>query len=102
MNAVVLFYSAAIVPVQLSFWESEDICYVPPTIYFDVFVDSFFLVTKPRLNQKYFQLNVLGFWFQCDILINFFLGQYINGTYCDDWSKVLQRRQIYCCLRVTF
>ena len=60
MNAMMLFYSAAIVPVQLSFWEQQDICYVPPTIYFDVFVDSFFLVIKKniRYNRTFVLCNL--------------------------------------------
>ena len=45
LNAGMLAYSAAIVPVQLSFWEQIDICTAQPTLYFDVFVDSFFLVS---------------------------------------------------------
>ena len=45
LNAVMLSYSAAIVPVQLSFWEPIDICTARPTLYFDVLVDTFFLVS---------------------------------------------------------
>jgi hypothetical protein len=34
---------------QLSFWLSDDVCSSFPTLYFDVFVDTFFLVRTSML-----------------------------------------------------
>ena len=43
VNATLLVYSAAVVPLQLSLWERK-LCQPVPTLYFDIIVDSFFLV----------------------------------------------------------
>jgi hypothetical protein len=54
MNAFFLFYSALVVPIQLSFWEElgNDPCTSYPTLYCDFIVDTFFLVNRSiRFNQ---------------------------------------------------
>jgi hypothetical protein len=43
-NAIFLIYTGALAPVQICLWNYEDACNAFPTLYFDVFVDSFFLV----------------------------------------------------------
>ncbi len=42
--AVLLVYCAFVVPVQLSFWNSDDPCTTYPTLPFDMFVDFCFMV----------------------------------------------------------
>ncbi len=44
MSAMLLFYTAIIAPVQICFWNYDDPCNKFPTLYFDVYVDSFFVV----------------------------------------------------------
>jgi hypothetical protein len=44
ISGALLAYTAIIVPVQLCLWSYEDPCNIFPTLFFDVFVDSFFLV----------------------------------------------------------
>ena len=41
---MLLIYSSVIIPVQLCLWNYDDPCIMFPTLYFDVIVDSFFLV----------------------------------------------------------
>ena len=43
LSACMLVYSAFIVPIQLTFWNVDDPCWAYPTLYFDMFVDVFFL-----------------------------------------------------------
>ena len=43
-SMLLLFYTALTVPVQICMWNYDDPCNMFPTLYFDVFVDSFFLV----------------------------------------------------------
>ena len=46
---------------QLSFWVSDNPCYTFPTLYFDVFVDTFFLVRpqhRPLRNVLHCVLQV--------------------------------------------
>ncbi len=43
-NAIFLVYTGALAPIQICFWNYDDPCNNFPTLYFDVFVDSFFLV----------------------------------------------------------
>ena len=45
MSGVLLMYTAILVPIQLCLWSYDDPCNIFPTLYFDVFVDSFFLVS---------------------------------------------------------
>ena len=44
MSAVLLFYTAIIAPIQICFWSYDDACNKFPTLYFDVYVDAFFVV----------------------------------------------------------
>jgi hypothetical protein len=43
-NAVFLVYTAIIAPVQICLWNYDDPCKSIATLYFDTFVDIFFLV----------------------------------------------------------
>ena len=44
VSAILLLYTAVIVPVQICMWNYDDPCNIFPTLYFDVIVDCFFLV----------------------------------------------------------
>jgi hypothetical protein len=46
-SCLLLVYTALFVPMQLSFWQSSDPCYVAPTLYFDLFTDLYFMVPVP-------------------------------------------------------
>jgi hypothetical protein len=53
-SACLLLYTALIVPIQICLWDYEDPCNKFPTLYFDVFVDLFFLVvsrSSPRVAE---------------------------------------------------
>ena len=41
---MLLVYSSIIIPVQLCMWDYDDQCNMFPTLYFDIIVDSFFVV----------------------------------------------------------
>lgn len=49
ISGILLLYSAVIVPVQICMWDYNDPCNIFPTLYFDICVDSFFLVRKTAL-----------------------------------------------------
>jgi hypothetical protein len=44
VSAVLLLYSAVVVPFQICMWDYSDPCNIFPTLQFDMFVDTFFLV----------------------------------------------------------
>jgi hypothetical protein len=44
-STLVLIYTAVIVPVQICMWNYDDPCDMFPTLFFDVFVDAFFMVS---------------------------------------------------------
>ncbi len=44
LSGLLLFYTALIAPVQICLWNYDDACNIFPTLYFDVAVDSFFVV----------------------------------------------------------
>ena len=44
ISAVLLAYSAVVVPFQICMWDYSDPCNTFPTLNFDMFVDTFFLV----------------------------------------------------------
>ncbi len=44
MSCLLLAYSAYVVPMQLSFWITDDPCDPFPTLYTDVVVDIYFMV----------------------------------------------------------
>ena len=47
LSGLLLLYTAAIAPVQICLWNYEDPCNLFLTLYFDIFVDSFFVVRRP-------------------------------------------------------
>jgi hypothetical protein len=52
LSGVLLLYTAIIVPVQICMWKYDDPCNAFPTLYFDVIVDSFFLVICQILHSE--------------------------------------------------
>jgi hypothetical protein len=48
-SGTLLFYTAMVVPVQIFLWDYSDQCNMFPTLFFDVFVDMFFVVRAVRL-----------------------------------------------------
>jgi len=68
VSATLLLYSALASSFLVGFlWEAEICEFPPPTLLFDMFVDIFFLV---------------------EIFLQFFIGVYRNGEYCDRMSVV--------------
>ncbi len=45
LSCLFLAYSAYAVPMQLSFWNSQDPCDEFPTLFIDVVVDTYFMVS---------------------------------------------------------
>ena len=45
VSGTLLFYTATVVPVQIFIWDYSDPCNMFPTLYFDVLVDLFFMVS---------------------------------------------------------
>jgi hypothetical protein len=43
-STFLLIYTAVIVPVQICMWNYDDPCNAFPMLFFDVFVDAFFMV----------------------------------------------------------
>ena len=43
-SALLLLYTSVIVPVQILIWNYDDPCVMFPTLFFDMFVDVFFVV----------------------------------------------------------
>ena len=70
-SALFLLYSAICSSFYVGFLWHATLCdFVPPTLYFDMFIDVFFLV---------------------EIFITFFMGDTIAGEYCDSMSTVASR-----------
>ena len=46
MSGILLLYSAIIVPFQICMWDYSDPCNTFPTLFFDLFVDTFFIVRQ--------------------------------------------------------
>ncbi len=44
VSAILLLYSAVVVPFQICMWDYSDPCNVFPTLRFDMFIDVFFMV----------------------------------------------------------
>ena len=44
LSCLLLAYSAYVVPMQLSFWITDDLCNPFPTLYSDILVDTYFMV----------------------------------------------------------
>ncbi len=45
VSGLFLAYTAVMVPVQICLWDSDEPCFVFPTIEFDVTADAFFIVS---------------------------------------------------------
>jgi hypothetical protein len=45
LSGALLLYTAIIVPVQILMWSYDDPCVMFPTLYFDLLVDLFFMVS---------------------------------------------------------
>ena len=46
LSGTLLLYTAVVAPAQIFIWDNEEAeCQTFPTLYFDVFVDSFFIVS---------------------------------------------------------
>ena len=45
LSGALLLYTALVVPVQILVWDYSDPCRMFPTLYFDLGVDTFFLVS---------------------------------------------------------
>ena len=52
LSGMLLFYTAAIVPVQICMWNYDDPCNIFPTLHFDIIVDTFFLVPLARASES--------------------------------------------------
>jgi hypothetical protein len=48
LSGISLLYTAVVVPAQIFLWDYSDPCNTFPTLFLDVAVDSFFLVTLPE------------------------------------------------------
>ncbi len=46
LSAIFLLYTAVIVPIQICLWTNDDPCTIFPTLFFDVIVDVFFMVSE--------------------------------------------------------
>jgi hypothetical protein len=46
MSFCLLLYTGVVVPIQVGLWDYDSPCNIFPTLYFDVFVDIFFLVRQ--------------------------------------------------------
>ena len=55
-SAWLLVYTAMVVPIQICMWNYDDPCNMFPTLYFDVFVDIFFMV---HISCAIFMLKIL-------------------------------------------
>ena len=55
-SAWLLVYTAMVVPIQICMWNYDDPCNMFPTLYFDVFVDIFFMV---HISFAMFMLKIL-------------------------------------------
>ena len=52
VSGTLLLYTAIISPAQVFLWEfKEDECNVFPTLYFDIFVDLFFMVSNAGVSR---------------------------------------------------
>ncbi len=48
ISGILLLYTAIVVPAQIFLWDYTDLCSKFPTLYFDAFVDIFFVVRGPQ------------------------------------------------------
>ncbi len=60
ISGTLLLYTAIIAPVQVFLWEFKDNeCNIFPTLYFDIFVDLFFMVSLQISHYQHFLLMLL-------------------------------------------
>ena len=52
LSSLLLLYTAGIAPFQSCFWDYSNPCHVFPTLYFDVALDCFFMVSIYFLNTS--------------------------------------------------
>jgi hypothetical protein len=104
ISGALLLYTVLMAPVQMFVWEFDEIeCNIFPTLYFDMFVDIFFMVKYscsfrcinffqtphiifPCKNDLSFDLSC--YW-QVEIVLQFLTGYVdISETYCDDFRSI--------------
>jgi hypothetical protein len=56
VSAILLLYSAVVVPFQICMWDYSDPCNIFPTLQFDIFVDTFFLVLSVLYNSNVYSI----------------------------------------------
>jgi hypothetical protein len=99
ISGVLLLYTAVIAPVQIFLWEfNEEECNKFPTLFFDVFVDFFFIVriVFHKLNSRYILLQSMDCFdtwqVQVEVVLNFLTGALdMSDTYCDDFQIIAAR-----------
>ena len=74
ITSVFLVYTGIVTAPLVAFYWTDDTCSISPTLFLDVFIDSFFLV---------------------DIFITFKVGIFVGGEYIDKSSVIL----IFCAAR---
>ncbi len=92
ISGILLLYTAVIAPAQVFIWEFDDEqCNYFPTLYFDIFVDLFFLVHKDamfcgfrcHLNLAFSRLRL--YFVKVEIVLQFITGSVdLSEKYCDD------------------
>lgn len=102
ISGVLLLYTAIMAPVQIFLWEFDETkCNTFPTLYFDLGVDIFFLVTHSSSKYLYFivdsamkiiSLSPLTYCSgheQLEIVVQFCTGSLdVSETYCDDYRVI--------------
>ncbi len=89
LSCLFLVYSAYVVPMQLSFWMRDNPCDPFQTLYTDLLVDTFFLVSDSQLAAPSLHESDPRFRRpQFEIAANFFIGYYDNGCYVHSLSEV--------------
>ncbi len=101
MSGALLLYTAIIAPVQIFLWEfNEEECNMFPSLYFDVFVDLFFIVSFciPAIETKSLEFILefdglaIAWQMQIEVILNFFTGSLdMSETYCDDIRLIAAR-----------
>ncbi len=93
-SGTLLFYTAMVVPVQIFMWDYTDQCNTFPTLFFDVLVDLFFLVSITRILQIIQHLIPKILRLQMEVVVPFFMGKLdVSDTYCDD-IRVIARKYL--------
>jgi hypothetical protein len=66
LSGALLLYTALVVPIQILVWDYSDPCQTFPTLYFDIGVDTFFLVSLVLSRQHCPSLNRIQDFIQCE------------------------------------